>query len=133
MNEISLYTDKTADVKLIATELRKLKAVFPALENDFISVLSERISVNGFTEQRLKDAVANVIDNFKYQRPSIADIIGFDTRIRLYDYSEYSNEILSKKATNSDFAKHWIKEKIFWVKISDCERYGFKPNEEKQI
>lgn len=132
MNEISLYTDKTADVKLIATELRKLKAVFPALENDFISVLSERISVNGFTEQRLKDAVANVIDNFKYQRPSIADIIGFDSRIRLYTGNEFVNEQL--KGTHArEFTTHWIRDKRYFVKISDCERYGFKPNEEKQI
>lgn len=129
-NELSLYNDEIADVKLIATELRKLKAVFPMLENDFISVLAERISANGFTEQRLKDAISNVIDTFKYQRPNIADIISFDSRIKLYTGKEFCDAQVSGTPA-TEFYRHYIGERLFFVKIADCERYNFKPNTQK--
>ena len=126
--EISVYSDKTANVQLVATELRKLKAVFPALEKEFIDVLAERIMSKEFTEERIKDAIANVIDNFKYPKPTVADIVGYDCRIRIWDYSEYSNEIYSRKSSGNDFHQHWINGKLYFVKTSECERYNFKPN-----
>ena len=126
--EISVYSDKTANVQLVATELRKLKAVFPALEKEFIDVLAERIMSKEFTEERIKDAIANVIDNFKYPKPTVADIVGYDCRIRIWDYAEYSNEILARKASEKDFYQHWIKGRLYFVKTSECERYNFKPN-----
>ena len=126
--EISVYSGQTADTKTVATELRKLKAAFPAIENEYINVLSERIHANAFTEERIKDAVGNLIDNFKYPRPSIADVISFDKRVRLFSYSEYTNEILTKKAFGNDFIKHWIGDTLFWVKETECIRYNFKPN-----
>lgn len=126
--EISLYSGEKASPRTIATELAKLKTAFPQLENQFISVLSERISANGFTDARLIDAVSNLIDNFKYPRPSIADVIGFDCRIRIFSYSEYANEVLSKRAADTDFVQHWIDGKLYFVKLAECERYNFKPN-----
>ena len=87
-SEITLYSDNPAPPELIATELFKLKTVFPDLSNDFMSVLSERISLNNFTEKRLRDAIGNVIDNFQYKSPKISDIIGFDKKLKLYTYYE---------------------------------------------
>ena len=43
-NEISLYEGAVAPPKIIATEVAKLKAAFPAMEMSFISVLSENPS-----------------------------------------------------------------------------------------
>ena len=130
-SEVSLYNDNQADIKLIATELRKLKAAFPQLDNEFISVATERMVANDFTEKRTKDAIGNLIDNFKYPRPTIADIVGFDKRIRLYTHNEYSHEILSRQANGGDFRDHWIGEKLFRVKEAECIRYNFKPNEKR--
>ena len=81
-----------------------------------------------FTEERIKDAIANVIDNFKYPKPTVADIVGYDCRIRIWDHAEYSNEILARKASEKDFYQHWIKGRLYFVKTSECERYNFKPN-----
>lgn len=115
--EISLYQDKQAQPQLIATELAKLKAAFPAIEMSFISVLSERLQANGFTEQRLKDAISTVIDKFRYQKPNIADIIGFDKVARLYTWNEAFMEV-EKGAEWTDFKiieKNGVK---FRVKIN---------------
>ena len=131
-NEISVYNGVVVDVKTIATELRKLKAAFPKLENDYISVIAERIQENGFTEERLKDAVAHLIDTFRYPNPTIADVIGFDKRVRLYCQTEYENEIYARKAAGSDFIDHWIGKELYRVKKSDCVRYGFRPNQMNQ-
>ena len=124
-----MYNGGVVDVKTIATELRKLKAAFPKLENDYISVIAERIQENGFTEERLKDAVAHLIDTFRYQNPTIADVIGFDKRVRLYCQTEYENEIYTRKAAGNDFIDHWIGKELYRVKKSDCVRYGFRPNQ----
>lgn len=101
--EISIYSGKLAGVREIAQELVKLKYAFPAMETNFISILSERLVANGFTEQRIKDAVANVIDNFTYKNPNIADIIKFDKKVKLYTYHEVSALVTEGASQFSDF------------------------------
>lgn len=118
MSEISLYEDKKAEPQLIATELAKLKASFPAMEMSYISVLSERLQANGFTEQRLKDAISTVIDKFRYQKPNIADIIGFDRKTKLYTYNEAYIEV-EKGAEWSDFKIIQYNGKNVRIKITD--------------
>lgn len=130
--DLSIYTGELSP-NVVAEQMFKLTTIFPALEDEFINVLTERIVANEFTNERLIDAVSHLIDTFKYPRPSIADIIGFDCRIKLYSYSEYMNEILSHKAIHEDFCPHWIGDKPFHVKITDCERYNFKPKTKKKI
>lgn len=102
-NEISLYEGAVAPPKIIATEVAKLKAAFPAMEMSFISVLSERIQAKAFTEERLKDAIASVIDNFKYKMPNIADILSFDKKIKLYTHNEAFIQVDKGLAEWSDF------------------------------
>ena len=54
----------------------------------FFNVLAERLIANGFTDQRLTDAVNNLIDNFKFKELNIADIVKFDKKMKLYNYKE---------------------------------------------
>lgn len=102
-NEISKYRGEIASPVVVAKELVKLKIAFPAIESQFISVLSERLVQNNFTDQRVKDAISHIIDNFKYQRPSIADIVCFDKKIKLYSYSEVCLLVTENKASFDDF------------------------------
>lgn len=87
-NEISIYSGVPATRDQIKSEVKKLTAAFPEVTSDFIILLAERISDNEFTAQRVKDAINHVIDNSPYKRPSIADIISFDRKIKLHTYSE---------------------------------------------
>jgi len=132
LSEISLYSDNIAKPEIIATELAKLKSAFPNMESAFVSVLSERVSVNGMSEKRLKDAIGYVIDTFKYQKPNISDIVGYDRRIKLYNYTEVCNVVNKGEGQFSDFEKHWIGETLFRVLKSDCAKFNFIPNYEKQ-
>lgn len=106
----------------------KMQIAFPQLEDEFFNVLSERIVANNFTDERLKDAIGNLIDSFRYPKPSISDVIGFDKRIKIYSYSDYCNEVSQRKSQDEDFERHYINCRLFFVKSADCERYNFKPN-----
>lgn len=121
--EITLYNDNPACDELIATELYKLKVSFPDLSNDFISVLSERIRVNNFTDKRLIDAIGNVIDNFQYKAPKISDIIGFDKKLNLYTYNEVCM-LVEKGESFQDYPIYEVNGIKFRIKISDKIKYN---------
>ena len=87
-SEISIYSGPVANESEIESEVNKLVAAFPDVKNDFLIVLVERMIDKNFTKERVKEAINHVIDTNPYKRPSIADIISFDRKIKLYTYSE---------------------------------------------
>lgn len=87
-NDVSLYLGEPADKATVMQEVKKLIAAFPEVTSDFIILLVDRLTENNFTEQRVKDAINNVIDKNPYKRPAIADIISFDRKIKTYTYNE---------------------------------------------
>lgn len=72
----------------VAKNMRRLQSAFPKQSKEFFNVLAERLIANGFSDQRLTDAVNNAIDNFQYKELNISDIVRFDKKMRLYNYSE---------------------------------------------
>jgi len=122
-NEISVYKDSlTPDC--VALEMEKLSAAFPALNQNFINLISERIVANGFTNNRLKDAVGNVIDNFTYQKPNISDIIRFDKKIKLYNAAETSKMVTDEGYRYEDFSHYHRNGQLYWIKKTDQEMYN---------
>ena len=79
--------DSLSDIG-VARSMRKLQSAFPKQSKEFFNVLAERLIANGFTDQRLTDAVNNLIDNFKFKELNIADIVHFDKKMKLYTYKE---------------------------------------------
>ena len=51
-------------------------------------MLINRLEANGFTDQRLMDAVTHVIDKCVYPKPTIAQFISYDREIKLYSRSQ---------------------------------------------
>lgn len=88
--------------RCIYQELKKLVLPFPSAHPDFIKVLSERPVANGFTNRRLKDAIGSVIDDFKYHKPIISNIIGYDRKHKLYTYSEVYRLIYKGEVSGFD-------------------------------
>lgn len=125
--KISVYSG-TLDKRVLGAEMLKIATAFPELEDDFFNILSERIVANDFTTERLRDAVANLLDNFKYPRPNIADIVGFDKKIKLYHPVEVERMVCAREINQSELVAHWIDDNIFWIKKTDCEMYDFKTN-----
>ena len=118
-NEISLYDDGLTP-SCVDQELKKLTVAFPAIEPDFINVLSERLIANKFSDSRLQDAIRYLIDNFRYKKPSIADIISFDKKVKVYTYSEAYRLIEKGEVTGfEDFKIIEIDEVKFRVKKSE--------------
>lgn len=86
-SEISVYTGElTADN--VIKNVSKIKMSFPSLPAEFYDVFSDRIKDNGFSNERLNDAVNHVVDNCIYPVPTIAQFIAFDQRIKLYTYAD---------------------------------------------
>lgn len=90
-NEISIYQGSVATQSDIKSELKKLKAAFPEVDNDYIIILTSRLVEKRFTKQRVQDTINNIIDTCPYRRPAIAEIISFDKRIKVYDFLEVQN------------------------------------------
>ena len=123
-NSISIYQD-SFDVKTAINEFKKLKKAFPNVPTVFYDVLLERIKSNNFTNQRLKDSIDYLIDNFIYPNPTIANIIGFDKRVKLHVYNEIC-ELVYNGYSFDDFAHIKIKGKTLWISKVDKKMYNIQ-------
>lgn len=79
-NGLSVYSGELT-LKTVIEQNMKIKQAFPNLPNDWYEIFQNRITENGFTDQRLIDAVKYVIDNCQYPNPTIAQFIQFDKKI----------------------------------------------------
>ena len=116
---VSLYRDAEPSPAEVAVSMKRLQVAFPKMEPAFFNLLAERIMGNGFTAERLKDAVNHVLDNFQYKELNISDIIRFDRRAKLYTHSEVTALVSSGKAEFSDFEIREINGNYFRVKKAD--------------
>ena len=126
--EVSIYTDALVTDETIAEQFAILHSVYPDLHAGFFSVLFDAVKEQGFTEQRLKQAVKHVISTVEYPSFTPAKILGFDMKYKLYSHSEMLNEINDFRATAKDFAKVKRNGRVYWVKQSDKVMYNI-PNE----
>lgn len=108
----------TLSTNILATQIKKLQAAFPKQSLDFFNVLVERIKANGFSDERLTDAVNNVIDNFQYKELNIADIIKWDKREKLITYQQLVSLVTSGKEKMEDWEIVTINGKKLWRRIS---------------
>lgn len=116
---ISLYNGAEASPRQIAVAMSRLKTAFPKMDNAFFNLLAERVMDNGFSEKRLKDAINDILDNFRYKELTVADIIKFDKRVKLYSYNEVCALVSKGTASFSDFETKEINGEFYRVKKSD--------------
>lgn len=116
--EISLYSGELEPV-VVLQSVNRLKVAFPKMSDEFFNVLSERIVANNFCNDRLKDAVNYVLDNFQYKELNVSDVIKFDKRAKLYSYNDVCNLVTKGQASFSDYQIVTIKDVPYRVKKSD--------------
>ena len=116
---LSLYSDTCATPDEIAKSIKRLRAAFPKMGNGFFDVLYERLVKNGFTGQRLEDAVNHVIDSFQYKELNVADVVSFDKRAKLHTYNQMCNEIANGQAVMDEFQRLEVDGKNYWVRKVD--------------
>ena len=99
---------------VLATQIKKLQTAFPKQTLDFFNILVERIKANGFSDERLIDAVNNVIDNFQYKELNISDIIKWDKREKLITYNQLLGIVSSGKGKWDEYEIVEIDGKKLW-------------------
>lgn len=84
---LSLYQGELTH-EVLNKSAARIKAAFPNLKPEFFMLLNEMLIKQGFSDQRLIDAVDHVISNCIYPTPTIAQFLSFDKTERLYSYNE---------------------------------------------
>ena len=123
---VSVYAGELT-TRIVIEGIKKIKAAFPNLPADFYDILSERLKANKFSDEKFIDAVNNVIDNFVYPTPTIANFIGYDKNIRLYSYEEMlAKANLNEPWDNYKPVKFPDREKPVWIRLDDIKKYNLK-------
>ena len=133
LNPITVENDGSSAITVYRGDLKqetvvknvaKIKAAFPALNPDFFKILIERLREKEFTDERLNDAVNNVIDNCQYPTPTLANFLSFDKRIKVLSYDELCNLIYKHEASFESYSRISINEKNFYIRKADKELYN---------
>jgi len=125
-NELSLYTG-VLSTQVVIKNIAKIKRAFPALPEGFYEVFSERIKANGFTDQRLMDAVTHVIDTCVYPTPTIAQFISFDKTVKVFKYTEIIKMIEDGDPNAFDRYKRIEMDGLpeaVWIHVNDIAKYN---------
>lgn len=123
--DLSIFYADKATPNHIATSVMKLAKAFPNMSVDFFNLLAERIDKRGISADRLEYAIDHVLDNFTYQRLTIADIMSLDRKVEIMTYSEMLAECGKRGCSTDEFAPIYIdnNEKPYWVSKVDKIRY----------
>ena len=85
---------------IVAKNCHRLKEAFPSLSDGFYSILLERLKDNGFTNERVIDAINNCIDTCIYPTPTIAQILSWDKRVKTFTHSQIVKEVANGYSFN---------------------------------
>ena len=116
---ISIYSGELTKEGMVEA-IKTIKSSFPTLPDSFYVILTDRVRDNGFSDQRLLDAVKHVIDNCVYPQPTIAQFISYDAKIKTYSYHEaFDNGAETLKPVRLP-----NRNKPVWVRFDDIEKYN---------
>jgi hypothetical protein len=87
-NQLSIYGLGEVSALTLAACVSEIKKAFPELPNGWYDVLEKMLDGEGFTNERLIDATKALIRTCPYPKPTIANLIGFDKRVKVYTYPE---------------------------------------------
>ncbi len=123
--EISLYKGELSE-DVMREQLKVFRAAFPTLPAMFFVILKNRLIENNFTNERLIDAIKRVIDTCHYPTPTVADIIQYDVKSKLYRHDEVA-KIAGEGGSWDDFVSVDIgQDKPKWIAVSDYLKSGLK-------
>lgn len=124
--EISIFGNEPATPKQVAVSVMKLSKAFPQMSIDFFNLLSERIAAKKISADRLDYAVNHIIDNYTYQKLTIADIMSIDSRVEVMSYAEMTAECKKRGCSTDDYAPLFMGEnkKPFWIHQADKVKYN---------
>jgi hypothetical protein len=103
-NEISIYKGELTKQALVEQTKRVLK-MFPKFPQPMLEELKNAFADNGFSDERMKDAVNHVRDTYEGwdKLPNIANFIQFDKKIKVLTYDELVILVNEKTAKMCDY------------------------------
>lgn len=118
---ISLYNDQPADEAAWAVQALRITSVFPEVGSNaaFMNELSKAVARKRMTAKQLEDAIDNLVDNCKYPRFSISEVVSYDKKVRLYSHAECCEICSHGVSWNDTFDTVKVDGKVFWVKKVD--------------
>jgi hypothetical protein len=122
---ISIYTDKLT-AEGISVNTLKIKKSFPSLPIEFYDILQQRIKDRKFTDQRLTDAVNNVIDTCIYPHPTIAQFINFDKNIEAFTFQQISEKMIKDRDIMQRYKPVEFGGRVLWVNLCEIKKYNLK-------
>lgn len=124
--EVTTYRGTPATDKQIRDAVSMLNISYPAMKEETFGILCSRWREEGWTAQRIIDAITHLIDTCRYPTFQIADIMSFDRPMKLYTYGGYCWLIAQGRASDadgcgekSDFGKLKANNKIFFYLKKD--------------
>jgi hypothetical protein len=141
---LSAYTGELTEIG-IKESGEKMRVAFPKIFGDktkaekaqYMAMFIDRLKDNGFTDERFRDAVNYVIDNYKAwnREPCIGDFISFDKDIKCWDYETLLfkyREAYFEGAKFDPIASYYKRADIgvdhaVYVKKEDFLKYKLKP------
>lgn len=128
--EVSVYSGDNLTPEGLAKNIKTLQHAFPELDSNFHIVFADRIEDLKIGDNRLKDSINFVIDNCAYPKPTIAQFISFDKRVKLYDHRqmvELNNEMQGKAFTyHKQVVINGVDIKPIYANIKDIELYNLE-------
>lgn len=127
--EMVVYTDDLLDQVSTAQLSLRILTAFPTMKKQQVQLMIEMMIEEGFTTQRSKDAVNNVIKSYKGwdKNPNIANFIGFDRRIKTLTYKELNYLHDEGRVVWDDYEAVDVGlDKPRWAKKEDIERHKLK-------
>jgi len=127
-DSLSVYGEGEFSKPVFVKSLKDLQQSFPQLPVGFYDTLHDRLVENRFTDQRLKDAVGNVIDTCKYPMPTIANIISYDKVVKRYTYNEMCDLAMQcgPKTWDNYGSLKTVEGRVYWISRAEAEQYGIK-------
>lgn len=124
-SSISIYTGELT-AQCLVKSIAMIKKSFPSLPIGFYDVFTDRLRANGFTDERLSDAVVNVIDTCVYPAPTIAQFISFDKRIKTFTYDQYCKFCDEGTGKYYEPVKFKNRPVPVWIHVNDIVMYNIK-------
>lgn len=114
--ELSIYAKSNPSTEVVIWAVKTLQGCFPDTNPVVFEVIVERFKERMWSDERIKDAVNKLTETHPYRSINPANILSFDLRRKVYDYTEMCNYVNKNGGTTSQFTKIEVNGRIFWTK-----------------
>ena len=117
--EVSVFKDGNVSAETWAEGSKMLSQAFPRLPIEWFKILREFVKGENFSDEKFMYAVRNLIKTCIYPEPTIASILNFDVRVRIYEWNEI---IEATKSYSAEQRGNYFNQ---FVAVNNAGRVGY--------